>query len=97
MTIGALIGGPVAGFMSDKFGRKTAFILTGITSAIGWFCLSFSFFFNFGNFPAFFSMLLIGRFVSGFSAGWVSLVVPVSCLSLSLSSLAEHGLYDLIV
>ena len=78
MTIGALFGGPIAGFMSDKFGRKTAFILTGITSAIGWFCLSFSYFFNFGNFTAFFSMLLIGRFISGFSAGWVSLVVPVS-------------------
>ena len=80
MTVGALIGGPVAGFVSDNFGRKTALMLSGLTGALGWFCLTFSIQFGTTSFPAFFGLLLAGRFVSGFSAGWISLVVPVSSL-----------------
>lgn len=79
MTIGALFGGPVAGLVSDRFGRKTGFMLISLPGAIGWFSITVSqLLIPHQMFVPFLVLLLIGRFVSGFAAGCFSLVVPVS-------------------
>ena len=93
MTLGALVGGPVAGLISDNFGRQTALVLIGLPSALGWLSLTVSGWFTTGAFANFFALLLVGRIVSGFASGWASLVVPVSSsLSLSLSLSLSHSL-----
>lgn len=79
-TLGALFGGPVAGLIADKFGRKSALIFSAIPLVLGWLAIAVSveqFYWPVsGNFL--FSMLVVGRAFSGFGSGWISLVVPVS-------------------
>ena len=79
-TFGALFGGPVAGIIADKFGRKTALMFSTVPLVLGWLAISVSvehFYWPIsGNYL--FTMLVVGRVLSGFGSGWVSLVVPVS-------------------
>ncbi|XP_013775171.1 solute carrier family 2, facilitated glucose transporter member 8-like [Limulus polyphemus] len=68
LAIGALIGGPIAGFAIDYFGRKLTLMLIPVVFIAGWLCMIFSH--STG-------LLLFGRIVTGFSCGLVSLAVPV--------------------
>ncbi|XP_076372207.1 solute carrier family 2, facilitated glucose transporter member 8-like isoform X2 [Tachypleus tridentatus] len=68
LAIGALIGGPIAGFAVDYFGRKLTLMLIPVVFTAGWLCIILSH----GT-----SLLLFGRIVTGFACGLVSLAVPV--------------------
>ena len=75
-ALGALFGGPVAWPISDFFGRKVALMLGGVPTLIGWVFIVLA------HFPAaeggFISMILIGRFLTGFGGGWFIFCVSVS-------------------
>ncbi|KAL5503426.1 hypothetical protein EMCRGX_G010375 [Ephydatia muelleri] len=73
--IGALLGGPVAGWASDRFGRKTGMMLGGVPYSLGWLFISCA-----NSVPSqngFIALLLLGRLLTGFAAGWISLSVPL--------------------
>lgn len=74
--LGALVGGGIAGWLVDRFGRKSTLILTGLPNFVGWFLLGVSYFITFR--PVFVMMLLVGRFFSGVGMGWAMLSAPVS-------------------
>ena len=57
---GGLLGGCIAGIVSDTFGRKMALLLGGTVAAIGWLLTLLNFHYSF---------LLIGRLFCGFDAG----------------------------
>ena len=63
-----MLGGPLAGWMIDFFGRKIALILAGFPFCIGWLLIGLG-----KNAP----MLYSGRFISGLAVGMASLIVPV--------------------
>ncbi|XP_064460739.1 solute carrier family 2, facilitated glucose transporter member 8-like [Ornithodoros turicata] len=68
LTIGALIGGLLAGFPTDIFGRKKSLILSGIGLSCGWVVIATA---------KSVVMLCSGRVIAGFFTGLISLVVPV--------------------
>ena len=80
-----MLAGIVTGYMSDKLGRKMSFLITCVPSVFGYFFIALSFYvmvseksviFKEQN-TLYFVCLLIGRALSGFGAGAMSLVVPV--------------------
>ena len=80
-TLGALFGGPVAGLIADKFGRKSALMFSTVPLVLGWLAIAISveqFYWPVSSGNYLFTMLVVGRALSGFGSGWVSLVVPVS-------------------
>ena len=79
LNIGALIGAAFTGVALDKFGRKAMLIAGCLPCILGWYVISASFFFiTKDNYIPVFVMLLVGRFLTGLSAGFFSLTVPVS-------------------
>ncbi|EDO32615.1 predicted protein [Nematostella vectensis] len=68
LNIGAMLGGPIQGFLIDLIGRKFALILTSVPFCSGWLLIGF------GKNAA---MLNAGRFMSGLGVGMASLNVPV--------------------
>ena len=74
--IGAVFGGPIAGWISDRMGRKPALMLVSIPYLIGYLMITYA---RFASDPVVFkTILLIGRFFSGVGLGWSSLAVVVS-------------------
>lgn len=71
---GSLVSGPV----SDVVGRKVSLILSGIPGLVGWLMIGLGHFVTSSNVSAFHSVLLTGRALSGFSAGWGLVCVSVS-------------------
>lgn len=69
LNIGAMLGGPLGGWMIDFFGRKIALMLTALPFSAGWLMIGF------GTVPG---LLHAGRFFSGVGVGCASLIVPVS-------------------
>ncbi|KAL9961391.1 hypothetical protein ACROYT_G030317 [Oculina patagonica] len=68
LNIGAMIGGPLGGWMIDFFGRKIALMLTALPFSAGWLMIGF------GTVEG---LLHAGRFFSGLGVGMASLIVPV--------------------
>ncbi len=75
-SIGAMIGGPIAGWISDRMGRKPALMLVSIPYLIGYLMITYARFAS--NSVLFKVVLLIGRFLSGVGIGWASLAATVS-------------------
>ena len=75
----ALFAGLVTGFISDKIGRKPSMLLGCLPLVIGWSIIAISYVFTKDpDYRKFYSMLMVGRGLSGFGIGCLSLVVPVS-------------------
>ncbi|CAN7990247.1 unnamed protein product, partial [Ixodes hexagonus] len=68
LTVGALIGGLVAGFLVESLGRKLAIIFSSLGFVIGWLLVATA-----GTV----FMLCLGRVITGFFTGVISLAVPV--------------------
>ncbi|XP_046912227.1 trehalose transporter 1-like protein [Dermatophagoides farinae] len=71
MPFGAIIGSICAGFFTESFGRKGTLIFTTLPFVSGWILIAYS-----GNFDSL-ATLMIGRFITGFCCGLISLTVPV--------------------
>ena len=69
LNIGAMIGGPLGGWVIDFFGRKLALMITALPFSAGWLMIGF------GSNEV---LLHAGRFLSGLGVGMASLIVPVS-------------------
>ncbi|KAG1674333.1 Facilitated trehalose transporter Tret1-2 [Nymphon striatum] len=78
MNIGALFGGLAAGLATEKLGRKSTLIFTSAPFVLGYLLIAYA------NHV---SMLLIGRLLTGFCTGVVSLTVPVYVAELSPSAI----------
>ncbi|KAL4232111.1 major facilitator superfamily [Mactra antiquata] len=78
LTVGAMLGGPFAGWCIEKYGRKATIRLTSVPFAIGWLCI----FAATGSLP-----LFVGRFCCGFASGLVTVCVPVYIAEVSTNSL----------
>ena len=76
--MGALFGGPIAGSVADRWGRKVALLLSGVPYLTGYLLLVYAHFIN--SPVAFKADILIGRLVSGVGLGWSCSAVPVSGL-----------------
>ncbi len=74
--IGAVFGGPIAGLISDRMGRKPALMLVSIPYLIGYMMITYARFSTHAD--VFKAVLLIGRLFSGVGLGWSSLAVVVS-------------------
>jgi len=68
MFVGFLCGTPIFSYISDRFGRKIAGLFIAVPAIISWFIIIL------GNSI---QLIFIARFISGFSAGGVLLVVPI--------------------
>ena len=73
--LGALLGGPVGGWISDHWGRKCGLMFCGVPYLIGYLMLSYAHYSSTAT--AFKTLLLIGRFFSGFGMGWASSTASV--------------------
>ena len=76
MPAGAIFGGLFAWPVADFLGRQAALIIGGIPGLIGWLMISLSILFT--SKVGFFSMVFVGRGLSGFSTGWSIYCVSVS-------------------
>ena len=74
VTVGALTGGPVAGWLVELLGRKPTIMLTSVPYMAGWLICAYS---------NFYGVLFIGRILSGFSCGAASLAVNVYIAEIS--------------
>ncbi|KAL1432274.1 hypothetical protein MTO96_013594 [Rhipicephalus appendiculatus] len=68
MTLGALTGGLVAGFLVDSLGRKLSIIFSSLGFIAGWVLIATA---------STVVVLCLGRVVTGFFTGLISLAVPV--------------------
>ncbi|KAK8769053.1 solute carrier family 2, facilitated glucose transporter member 8-like [Amblyomma americanum] len=68
MTLGALTGGLVAGFLVDSLGRKLSIIFSSLGFITGWVLIATA---------SSVIVLCLGRVITGFFTGLVSLAVPV--------------------
>ena len=74
--LGAIFGGPIGGWIADRWGRKSAMMFCGVPYLIGYMILSYAHFAPTAT--AFKGVLLTGRFISGMGMGWASTAVSVS-------------------
>ena len=74
--VGAIFGGPIAGWTVDHFGRKAAIMLVGIPYLSGYLMIVYAHMLN--SAIAFKVVLLLGQFLSGVGLGWSCLTGPVS-------------------
>ncbi|ODM94060.1 Facilitated trehalose transporter Tret1 [Orchesella cincta] len=78
VTIGALVGACCSGYLIEKIGRKKSLLVVGIPYIIGWFTIALAHQIY---------MLYVGRFLTGFSVGALSLVAPVYLCEISQSDI----------
>ena len=67
LAVGALFGGPIAGIIIEKLGRKTGIMLSGLPFVAGWFLIAYT-----NNVY----VLYLGRLLTGFACGIASLSAP---------------------
>lgn len=77
LTIGALGGGPIGGWLIERFGRRTAIKFTSVPFLLGWGCILML------SAP---NGLYLGRFLCGLGCGLVTVCVPVYIAEISTSS-----------
>ena len=78
MPVGALLGAPVAGWLADLIGRKSALTVNSLPLAIGWMLIILS---CATTGVLFRPLLFAGRFITGFGAGFATLAAPVSTVN----------------
>ena len=76
--VGGMIGGPPAGWVADKWGRKVSVAVSGIVFAVGYAIIALA------KVPAlavnpegFKGLLMVGRLVTGIASGWTFVSTPV--------------------
>lgn len=74
--VGAIFGGPIAGWIADSYGRKVALLLVVLPYFVGYLMISYAHFIY--NPVAFKTVLFLGRFLTGVGLGWSCLASPVS-------------------
>ena len=78
--VGGMIGGPPAGWVADRWGRKMSVAMSGIVFAVGYAIIALAkvpaLTHNSGSFKG---LLMVGRFVTGIASGWTFVSTPVSC------------------
>lgn len=62
--------------MSDRIGRSAALVLMSVPHLIGWLGQAYAQLMP--TFDSFVSVLMVGRWFTGFGTGWGSLVITVS-------------------
>ena len=65
----------MSGPVSDRIGRSAALVLMNIPHLIGWLGQAYAHWIP--NFDGFITMLMVGRWFTGFGTGWGSLVISV--------------------
>ena len=74
--IGAIVGGPIAGWIAAYFGHKAALMLVGIPYLSDYLMIIYAHTLN--SATAFKVVLLLGRFLTGVGVGWSCLAGLVS-------------------
>ena len=97
--MGAIFGGPIAGSIADRWGRKITLLLSGVPYLTGYLLLVYAHFID--SPVAFKAVVLIGRLISGVGLGWSCLAVPVSglfhtihCYTLAVIAVTHLPDYD---
>lgn len=85
MPFGAIIGSICAGYFNESYGRKGTLIFTTLPFVGGWVLIAYS-----GNFESLIT-LMIGRFLTGFCCGLISLTAP--CYIAETSDPAKRGFF----
>lgn len=83
VNIGAACGALFVMIIADKIGRKNALVFSNFAAIFGWMliiCAS-EYQNNDSKFVDYMTLLIIGRLLTGFSAGWSSFAVPVSSIN----------------
>ena len=76
--LGAIFGGPVAGWIADSLGRKMALLLVILPYLTGYLMITYA---HYSHTPmGFEAVLLFGQFFTGIGMGWSCLATPVSYL-----------------
>ena len=78
-AVGAIIGGPLAGVIADRWGRKVALLLSGIPYLTGYLMIVYAHFIS--NPVAFKAVVLVGRVITGSGLAG-SVITSVSLLYL---------------
>lgn len=68
-AIACPVGGPLSGFLSDKFGRRKVLVFVNIIAMISWLIIGFS---SRHEAQLFFIELMIGRTVCGIAIGMIT-------------------------
>ena len=74
--VGAIFGGPIAGYVADRWGRKFSLVLNSVSYLVGYFIILSAYLAT--NGVVFKTALMVGRFITGIGMGWTYIVVPVS-------------------
>ena len=74
--VGGIFGGPIAGYVADRWGRKFGLILNSVPYLVGYFVILSAYLAT--NGIVFKTALMVGRFITGIGMGWTYTVVPVS-------------------
>jgi SP family facilitated glucose transporter-like MFS transporter 8 len=77
MTIGALMGGPIAGWFIEKLGRKRTMMLASLPFVAGYFAMVIAQSVNY---------LFVGRFLTGLGSGMVTVCVPMYIAEIATKS-----------
>ena len=77
LTVGGMIGGPVAGWLVEKFGRKWTIGSSAVPFILGWLCILSA---------DTVRGLLMGRFLCGLASGMTMVCVPVYIAEVSTSA-----------
>lgn len=77
--LGAIFGGPIAGWIADAVGRKMALLLVILPYLTGYMMIIYAHYsYTLSGFRA---VLLLGRFFTGIGMGWSCLATPVRCVT----------------
>lgn len=68
-AIACPVGGPLSGFLSDKFGRRNVIVLVNIIAIASWLIIGFS---SRTDAELLFIQLMVGRTISGISIGMIT-------------------------
>lgn len=73
--VGGVFGGSVAGPVADRIGRSASLMLMVVPHLIGWLAQAYAQWMP--SAELFISVLMLGRWCTGFATGWGSLVISV--------------------
>ncbi|KAL0276888.1 UNVERIFIED_CONTAM: hypothetical protein PYX00_004356 [Menopon gallinae] len=68
--LAASLGPFAAGFLAERYGKKKTLIMSSLPAFVSWICLAVG---------TTVEMVYLGRFISGFTVGWIFTVLPMYC------------------